>query len=135
MIRIHKCIPSSPLFTLTTRGVSMENSVLKKIGQRIRDIRKNKNLSQEQLAEKAGFHFSYIGGVERAEKNITLANLLKIADALEVPIIDLFSYTKHQRDVLNEKDMLLNQLVDILVGLKKSDLRKVQLFLDEFFDK
>jgi transcriptional regulator with XRE-family HTH domain len=113
----------------------METSVLKQIGQRIRDIRKSKGLSQEQLAEKGGFHFSYIGGVERAEKNITLVNLLKIADALEVPIIDLFSYTKHQRSGLNEKDTLLNQLVDILVGLKKSDLRKVQVFLDGFFEK
>lgn len=106
-----------------------------KIGQRVRDIRKSKGLSQEQLGEKAGFHFSYIGGVERAEKNITLTNLIKIADALEVPIIELFSYTRHQKSVLNEKDIMLNQLVDVLMGLKKSDLRKVQLFLDEFFEK
>ncbi|SDH96028.1 helix-turn-helix domain-containing protein [Paenibacillus typhae] len=113
----------------------METSVMKKIGQRVRDIRKSKGLSQEQLGEKAGFHFSYIGGVERAEKNITLINLIKIADALEVPIIDLFSYTRHQKSVLNEKDIMLNQLVDILISLKKSDLRKVQLFLDEFFEK
>lgn len=92
-------------------------------------------MSQEQLAEKAGFHFSYIGGVERAEKNITLVNLLKIADALEVQIIDLFVYTKHQRSVLNEKDALLNQLMDTLVSLKKSDLRKVHVLLNEFFEK
>jgi len=113
----------------------METSVLKKIGQRIRDIRKQKGLSQEQLGEKAGFHFSYIGGVERAEKNITLINLLKIADALDVQIIDLFAYTKHQKSVLNEKDVLLNQLIDTLVSLKRSDLRKVQVLLDEFFEK
>lgn len=135
MICIYTCIPSAPLFTLTYRGVIMETSIIQKIGQRIRDIRKQKGLSQEQLAEKAGFHFSYIGGVERAEKNITLVNLLKIADALEVQIIDLFVYTKHQRSVLNEKDALLNQLMDTLVSLKKSDLRKVHVLLNEFFEK
>ncbi|WP_339816315.1 helix-turn-helix transcriptional regulator [Paenibacillus sp. FSL R7-0216] len=113
----------------------METSIMIKIGQRVRDIRKSKGLSQEQLGEKAGFHFSYIGGVERAEKNITLINLIKIANALGVPVIDLFSYTKYQKSVLNEKDIMLNQLMDVLIGLKKSDLRKIQLFLDEFFEK
>ncbi|WP_310551108.1 helix-turn-helix domain-containing protein [Paenibacillus glufosinatiresistens] len=113
----------------------MEISALKKIGQRIRDLRKQKGLSQEQLAEKAGFHFSYIGGVERAEKNITLVNLLKIADALDVQIMDLFMYTKYQQSALNEKDELLNQIFQTLVSLKKRDLRKVQVMLDEFFEK
>ncbi|MDF9839675.1 MULTISPECIES: helix-turn-helix transcriptional regulator [Paenibacillus] len=113
----------------------MEISALKKIGQRIRDLRKQKGLSQEQLAEKAGFHFSYIGGVERAEKNITLVNLLKIADALDVQIMDLFMYTKYQQSALNEKDELLNQIFQTLVSLKKRDLRKVQIMLDEFFEK
>lgn len=113
----------------------MEISALKKIGQRIRDLRKQKGLSQEQLAEKAGFHFSYIGGVERAEKNITLVNLLKIADALDVQIMDLFIYTKYQQSALNEKDELLNQIFQTLVSLKKRDLRKVQVILDEFFEK
>jgi len=81
----------------------METSVIQKIGQRIRDIRKQRGWSQEELGEKAGFHFSYIGGVERAEKNITLVNLLKIADALDVQIMDLFMYTKYQESALNEK--------------------------------
>lgn len=113
----------------------MEISALKKIGQRIRDLRKQKGLSQEQLAEKACFHFSYIGGVEWAEKNITLVNLLKIADALDVQIMDLFMYTKYQQSALNEKDELLNQIFQTLVSLKKRDLRKVQVMLDEFFEK
>jgi len=113
----------------------METSVIQKIGQRIRDIRKQRGWSQEELGEKAGFHFSYIGGVERAEKNITLVNLLKIADALDIQIMDLFMYTKYQESALNEKDELLNQIIHTLVSLKKRDLRKVQVMLDEFFEK
>ena len=49
-----------------------------------------KSLSQEQLAEKAGVHHTYIGMIERAEKNITLLNIQKIALALEIKISDLF---------------------------------------------
>ena len=48
------------------------------------------NLSQEQLADMAGVHRTYIGMVERAEKNITLRNIKKIAKALDVNIKDLF---------------------------------------------
>ncbi|MEN3334550.1 MAG: hypothetical protein V7641_3915 [Blastocatellia bacterium] len=46
-------------------------------------------LSQEQLAEKAGLHRTYIGMIERAEKNLTLINIGKIAKALRVNIDEL----------------------------------------------
>jgi transcriptional regulator with XRE-family HTH domain len=49
----------------------------------------DQQLSQEQLADKAGVHRTYIGMVERAEKNITLKNIEKIANALQVKISDL----------------------------------------------
>ena len=48
-------------------------------------------LSQEELAERAGVHRTYIGMIERAEKNITLENIEKIAKALEIPLGDLMS--------------------------------------------
>ncbi len=50
-----------------------------------------RNLSQEKLAEKANVHRTYIGMIERAEKNITLQNIEKIAKALNVKIKDLFN--------------------------------------------
>lgn len=55
-----------------------------------RNLEKKRNLSQEQLADMAGVHRTYIGMVERAEKNITLRNIKKIAKALGVNIKDLF---------------------------------------------
>ena len=66
-----------------------DSSILKKFGDRVRDLRKQLNLSQEDLAEKAGLHRTYIGMIERAEKNITLINIEKIANALEVNIKEL----------------------------------------------
>lgn len=60
-----------------------------RIGNKIREIRQSKGLSQEQLAEIAEVHRTYIGMIERAEKNITLVSLEKIAKALEVEIGEL----------------------------------------------
>jgi transcriptional regulator with XRE-family HTH domain len=64
--------------------------ILLKFGLRVREIRKQKNLSQEDLSFKADLHRTYIGMIERAEKNITLLNIEKIAKALNVNIIELF---------------------------------------------
>ena len=59
-------------------------------GKRVREIRKSKNLSQEDLADKANLHRTYIGMIERAEKNITLINIQKIVNALGVTIEQFF---------------------------------------------
>lgn len=64
----------------------MRSHILELFGQRVREQRQKLGLSQEKLAEKAGVHRTYIGMVERAEKNITLTNIEKIAKVLEVEI-------------------------------------------------
>lgn len=68
----------------------MKSDVLVKFGQRVRAERRKLGLSQEQLAAAAGLHRTYIGMIERAEKNLTLENIAKIAKALGLPIRDLF---------------------------------------------
>jgi transcriptional regulator with XRE-family HTH domain len=55
-----------------------------KFGEKVRELRNKKGLSQEKLAEIADVHRTYIGMIERAEKNITLVNIEKIAKALNV---------------------------------------------------
>lgn len=69
----------------------MKEKILIKFGQRVRELRLKQNISQEKLAEKANVHRTYIGMIERAEKNITLINIEKIAKALKVNIYDLFT--------------------------------------------
>ncbi|MBN8587126.1 MAG: helix-turn-helix transcriptional regulator [Rhodothermia bacterium] len=66
--------------------------ILIKFGQRVRQLRKEKNLSQEELSFKADLHRTYIGMIERAEKNITLVNIEKIANALETSIDNLLKF-------------------------------------------
>jgi len=68
----------------------MSKKVLVEFGERVRDLRKRKSLSQEELAARAGVHRTYVGMIERAEKNITLENIEKIAKALGVRIEELF---------------------------------------------
>lgn len=69
----------------------MKEEVLIKFGQKVRKERLKQNISQEELAEKANVHRTYIGMIERAEKNITLINIQKIATALELTIAELFT--------------------------------------------
>ena len=58
-------------------------------GKRVREVRKSKGISQEKLAEMAGIDRSYMGNIERGEKNITLKKAYEICDALDVEIQDL----------------------------------------------
>lgn len=67
-----------------------KNISLVRFGLRIRHLRIERKLSQEKLAELSGLHRTYIGMIERGEKNITLLNIYKLANALEINIGVLF---------------------------------------------
>jgi len=69
--------------------MQQHHPILRLFGNNVQKIRKQKNISQEQLAELAHVHRTYIGMIERAERNITLINIEKIANALDVEIADL----------------------------------------------
>ena len=59
-------------------------SIRRDFGNRVREVRLQTGLSQEELAHRASLDRSYIGGVERGERNVSLVNIHKIATALEV---------------------------------------------------
>lgn len=67
----------------------MSKPELLQLGKNLRALRLSRNLSQEKLAELTELHRTYIGGVERGERNISIVNLTKIARALETPITEL----------------------------------------------
>lgn len=69
--------------------VPARSGILVKFGNRVREKRTALKLSQEELAELAGVHRTYIGMIERAEKNITLSNIERIAKALSVSLDQL----------------------------------------------
>lgn len=62
------------------------------LGKNLRAYREKKSLSQEQLGKLAGVHRTYVGMVERGEKNITLQNMLRFAGALKIQVRDLITF-------------------------------------------
>lgn len=71
------------------KDVSKQYINLEKVGLNIKQARKDKEMSQESLALAAGLDRSYVGGVERGERNIAVINLKKIAEALNVSVSEL----------------------------------------------
>lgn len=74
------------------KSINMKHEILVSFGRKVQMRRKELKLSQEQLAEEAGLHRTYIGMIERAEKNVTLVNIEKIAKALKISIPELFLF-------------------------------------------
>lgn len=70
----------------------MNKQILIQFGKRVREERLSKGMSQERLGELAKVHRTYIGMIERAEKNITLTNMEKIARALGLKVNDLVDF-------------------------------------------
>lgn len=64
----------------------------KKFGIRVRELRKNLGLSQEELGFKSNIHRTYIGAVERGEQNVSLDNIGRLAKHLKVSLTDLFKF-------------------------------------------
>lgn len=73
----------------------MRSSVLIQLGQNVRQRRLALGLSQEDLAERAELHRTYIGGIERGERNVSLLNLVQLASALEMPLTTLLAHVDH----------------------------------------
>lgn len=75
-----------------------DRSILIRFGLKVKKLRKMKGFSQEQLAHKAGFHRTYIGMIERAERNITLVNIERLANALEITISEFLNDTSNEQE-------------------------------------
>ena len=69
-----------------------DDEFLKQLGLRLRELRKLKNLSQEELAWKTGFELSQIGRIERGEINTSVSHIAKLAEVLEVLAKDLLDF-------------------------------------------
>ncbi|MDQ0162718.1 helix-turn-helix domain-containing protein [Aeribacillus alveayuensis] len=104
--------------------------IQKTIGERIRNFRKQKGWSQEELADKASLHSTYIGQIERGEKNATIESIEKIANALEVSLEDLF---KSIQPIEKKEDYTLSQIITKLQARSIEDQKFILNMIDQLF--
>ncbi len=89
------------------------------VGERIRSLRKERGWSQEELGEKADLHHTYVGAVERGEKNASIDTLDKIADALGIEMVDLFTLTKGKMNVDKLRAHIIEEVKESSPGMLK----------------
>lgn len=102
------------------------------VGERIKNIRKEKGWTQEQLAEKAGMHPTYIGKLERGEKSLTLDSLENVVNALDMTYEELFKYIKPSTE--SAENPVLWQIVNTLSGKSIDDQKKAKHLLEFMFE-
>lgn len=109
----------------------MDDSIFRLIGARVRSIRKSKGLTQEQLAELANTSHSYIGDLERGERNVTLQSLQKISEALGVGFFDLFQYGEFVD--IGKENKTVWKIIELLIGRSEEEQQKALKILKELF--
>lgn len=96
------------------------------VGQRIRTYRQKTNMTQEELAEQAELHHTYIGQVERGEKNMTLSSLEKILDALNVSFSDFFEGLEPRN-----RESIPSLCYEIICRREEKDQQRIYRILSE----
>jgi len=105
---IYFCVPQCSQFSPT--GIIVHNMKKELIGARIKELRRRRRLSQEALAEIVGISPKYMSSIERGKENPTLDTLMRIADAMEVAIVELF-VVDHQGKSAKELKAFIAQVM------------------------
>lgn len=106
---------------------------MKKVGEGIRHYRKQKGLSQEELAHLSQVHESYIGKLERSEKTCSVEVLAKVTDALGVSLVEFFRYVQPEGG--EGGDTTLGQIVNRLRGRSAAEQKKVLKVIEAVLDE
>ena len=93
------------------------NTITTMVGMRLRSYRQQKGMTQEELAEKAELHPTYIGQAERGEKNLTLVSMEKILAALEISFSEFFKYMETNPQYVTPA----TQCYELIRGKQKQD--------------
>ncbi len=94
------------------------SSLKKKLGVRIQEIRKSKNMTQEKLAEVIGLNVPNLSNIERGKKFVSAETLEKIIKALNINESELFDF-----DHIKSRDELLNLIINILKNSTDKDIK------------
>ncbi len=108
---------------------------VKIIGQRIRNYRVKAGLSQEKLAEISGCHQTYIGQIERAEKNATLESIEKISSALNIPLSKLFEKIGNTKDNSENIPLECYEFISSKTKSEQKSLFNLLIEIDKYKNK
>ena len=111
------------------------SNIAKVIGQRIRNYRTAVGLSQEKLAELSGCHPTYIGQLERGEKNATIESIEKIASALNISLSKLFEQLGGQNDGSRNIPLECYEFLSAKTPEEQEQLFKILLEMDRYRSK
>ena len=113
-------IVSGKLTEYSLKLLEMKRPSLRKLfGEKLRILRKRRDLSQEELAEKANLHPTYIGVIERGEQAPTLDTIEKIANALDIKVKELFLFSPEETDKVKE------EIIAMLSGKNSKELQRI----------
>lgn len=104
--------------------------VVRRFGQRVKFFRTEQGYSQEKLAELCGLHPTYIGQVERGEKNCTLESAEKIAKGLDIPLETLLTNASAH----HENDKTLTEIYDLALRLSEKDRNDILFILEKIVE-
>ena len=110
-----------------------EHKVCKLLGTRLRAIRKQKGMTQAEVAERAHLNDKYYSEVERGLRNITLVNLQKISGALRVPLTEIFRFPL-DRSFSKEDQEIVAIITDFLSRSTDLQKHKVKTILNELVE-
>ena len=104
------------------------------VGANIREIRKQKNMTQEELAEKCNLQTSYLAGVERGDRNITINTLEKITLGLDINAKELFNFEVTYQDISSETGILLHTFINQLKTKSEKEVLLIIKLANDIFN-
>ncbi len=110
------------------------SDITKILGQRIRNYRTSKGLSQEKLAELSGCHPAYIGQIERGEKNATIESIEKISVALNLSLSRLFEKLGAEDAVTRSIPLECYELVSAKSKAEQEQILQILTEIDKYKD-
>lgn len=108
------------------------DDLMRMVGEGIRHFRRQRGLSQEELASKAEVHETYIGKLERSEKVCSVVVLAKITNALDLSMVEFFSYIQPVSG--EERESTLTEIVDRLRSRSETEQKRILKVIDVMLD-
>lgn len=107
----------------------MGKSETAEFGRSLRELRKARGLSQEELADRAGIHPKFLGEIERAQSDLKLRSIIKIASGLGLSPADFFSLCFSKENLSPEGREVLDLVISIAKGKERKKIHKLKIFV------